>query len=162
MRTNEKGSPRVGSVTEALWGARVSASTVSELNQKIYAQIESWRNRPIEGEHAYVFLDGIWLKRCWGGEVKNVAVLVAIGVASDGYREITSPHPTIRRNHRPKQCTASVKDPRFAAPAARPATVTCPAAADSALVFTALNEMSCVSFRPLSLSAKRARNSRLS
>lgn len=79
---------RVEDITEALWGTRVSASTVSELNQKIYAQIETWRNRPIEGEHAYVFLDGIWLKRCWGGEVKNVAVLVAIGVGSDGYREI--------------------------------------------------------------------------
>jgi transposase-like protein len=32
--------------------------------------------------------DGIWLKRSWGGEVKNVAVLVAIGVREDGYREI--------------------------------------------------------------------------
>src|SRR4249920_2945026 len=79
---------RVEDITEALWGTRVSPSTVSELNQKIYAQIEVWRNRPLEGEHAYVFLDGIWLKRSWGGEVKNVAVLVAIGVRSDGYREI--------------------------------------------------------------------------
>ena len=79
---------RVEDITEALWGKRVSPSTVSELNQKIYAQIEAWRNRPIEGEHAYVYLDGIWLKRSWGGEVKNVAVLVAIGVRSDGYREI--------------------------------------------------------------------------
>ena len=79
---------RVEDITEALWGERVSPSTVSELNQKIYAQIEAWRNRPLEGEHAYVFLDGIWLKRSWGGEVKNVAVLVAIGVRSDGYREI--------------------------------------------------------------------------
>jgi putative transposase len=79
---------RVEDITEALWGTRVSPSTVSELNQKIYAQIEVWRNRPIEGEHAYVYLDGIWLKRSWGGEVKNVAVLVAIGVRFDGYREI--------------------------------------------------------------------------
>jgi putative transposase len=79
---------RVEDITEALWGARVGASTVSELNQKIYAQIETWRNRPLEGEHAYVYLDGIWLKRSWGGEVKTVAVLVAIGVRSDGYREI--------------------------------------------------------------------------
>jgi len=79
---------RVEDITEALWGERVSPSTVSELNQKIYAQIEAWRNRPLEGEHAYVFLDGIWLKRSWGGEVKNVAVLVAIGVRADGYREI--------------------------------------------------------------------------
>jgi transposase-like protein len=58
------------------------------LNQKIYAQIEAWRNRPIAGRHAYVYLDGIWLKRSWGGEVKNVAVLVAIGVREDGYRDI--------------------------------------------------------------------------
>jgi putative transposase len=79
---------RVEDITEALWGERVSPSTVRELNQKIYAQIEVWRNRVIEGEHAYVFLDGIWLKRSWGGEVKNVAVLVAIGVRTDGYREI--------------------------------------------------------------------------
>src|SRR5271156_3196018 len=79
---------RVEDITEALWGTRISPSTVSELNQKIYGQIEVWRNRPIEGEHVYVYLDGIWLKRSWGGEVRNVAVLVAIGVTSDGHREI--------------------------------------------------------------------------
>jgi len=79
---------RVEDITEALWGTRVSPSTVSELNQKIAGTIEAWRNRPIEGSHPYVFLDGIWLKRSWGGEVKNVAVLVAIGVGEDGHREI--------------------------------------------------------------------------
>lgn len=79
---------RVEDITEALWGSRVSPSTVSELNQKIAGTIEAWRNRPIEGSHPYVFLDGIWLKRSWGGEVKNVAVLVAIGVNEDGHREI--------------------------------------------------------------------------
>jgi len=79
---------RVEDITEALWGTRVSASTVSELNQKIYVQIEAWRNQPITGQHAYVYLDGIWLKRSWGGEVRNVAVLVAIGVNQDGVREI--------------------------------------------------------------------------
>ena len=79
---------RVEDITEALWGTRVSPSTVSELNKKIYVQIDAWRNRPIEGEHAYVYIDGIWLKRSWGGEVRNVAVLVAIGVRADGHREI--------------------------------------------------------------------------
>jgi putative transposase len=79
---------RVEDITEALWGTRVSPSTVSELNQKIYTRIEAWRNRPIEGEYPYVYVDGIWLKRAWGGEVENVAVLVAIAVGSDGYREI--------------------------------------------------------------------------
>lgn len=79
---------RVEDITQALWGTRVSPSTVSELNQKIAVEIEAWRNRPITGEHAYVFIDGIWLKRSWGGEVKNVSILVAIGVNQDGYREV--------------------------------------------------------------------------
>jgi len=61
---------------------------VSGLNQKIYAQIESWRNRPIEGNHLYVFLDGLWLRRSWGGEVRNVSLLVAIGVNEEGFREV--------------------------------------------------------------------------
>ncbi len=79
---------RVEHITEALWGTKVSPSTLSELNQKIYATIDAWRTRPIEGTHPYVFLDGIWLKRSWGGEVKTVAVLVAIGVNAEGHREI--------------------------------------------------------------------------
>jgi len=79
---------RVEDITEALWGTRVGSSTVSELNQKIYERIEAWRTRQIEGEHIYVYLDGIWLKRSWGGEVKNIAVLVAVGVGSDGHRQI--------------------------------------------------------------------------
>jgi putative transposase len=79
---------RVEDITEALWGTRVSPSTVSELNQKIYAQIEEWRQRPIEQRFVYVYLDGVWLKRSWGGEVRNVSVLVAIGVDEEGFRHV--------------------------------------------------------------------------
>jgi putative transposase len=79
---------RVEDITEALWGTRVSSAAVSDLNKKIYAQIELWRNRPLTGNYAYVYLDGIYLKRSWGGEVRNIAVLVAIGVDECGFREI--------------------------------------------------------------------------
>jgi transposase-like protein len=79
---------RVEDITEALWGTRVSPSTVSELNQKIYAQIEEWRQRRIEMRFVYVYLDGVWLKRSWGGEVRNVSVLVAIGVDEEGFRHV--------------------------------------------------------------------------
>ena len=79
---------RVEDITEALWGAKVSPSTVSDLNQKIYGKIEEWRMRPINEEHPYVFVDGVYLKRSWGGEVQNVSVLVAVGVNQNGYREI--------------------------------------------------------------------------
>ena len=79
---------RVEDITEALWGTRVSPSTVSDLNKKLYKRIDEWRNQPIEGFHPYVYLDGICLKRTWGGRVKNVSVLVAVGVNGEGYREI--------------------------------------------------------------------------
>ena len=79
---------RVEDITEALWGTRVSPATVSNLNQRIYRQIEAWRNRPVEGRHPYVYLDGIVLKRSWAGEVRNVSLLVAISVNAEGYREI--------------------------------------------------------------------------
>jgi len=79
---------RVEDITQALWGTRVSPATVSKLNQKAYAHIEAWRNRPIVGSYAYVYLDGIVLKRCWAGEVRHVSVLVAIGVDQEGYRQV--------------------------------------------------------------------------
>ena len=79
---------RVEDITEALWGTRVSPSTVSNLNKKVYGRIDQWLKAPIEGKFVYVFLDGIWLKRCWAGEVKNVSVLVAIGVDQYGYRQV--------------------------------------------------------------------------
>lgn len=79
---------RVEDITEALWGTRVSAGTISNLNQKVYEQIEQWRNRKLEGPYPYVYLDGIVLKRCWGGEVKNVSILVAFAVDREGYREV--------------------------------------------------------------------------
>lgn len=61
---------------------------MSTLYHKIYDRIEEWRTRKITGSHPYVYLDGIWLKHTWGGEVKNVSVLVALGVNQEGYREI--------------------------------------------------------------------------
>lgn len=79
---------RVEDITEALWGTRVSPGTISNLNKKAYEHIEKWRNRPLKDEYPYVYVDGLFLKRCWGEEYENVAILVAIGVSSDGYREI--------------------------------------------------------------------------
>ena len=42
----------------------------------------------LDGVHPYVYLDGIVLKHSWAGEVRNVSLLVAIGVNERGYREI--------------------------------------------------------------------------
>ena len=80
---------RVEDITEALWGSKVSPATISELNKKAYVHIEDWRNRPLQGgKYSYVYVDGIYLRRNWGGEYENVAILVAIAVNEDGYREV--------------------------------------------------------------------------
>ena len=79
---------RIEDVSELLWGAPVSSGTVSNLNERAFASIETWRQRPLEGGYPYVFVDGIYLKRSWGGSYENVAVLVAIGVNSAGDREV--------------------------------------------------------------------------
>ena len=79
---------RVEDISEALWGAKVSPGTISNLNQKAYAQIEEWRRRKLEVEYPYVYLDGIYLKKNWGGTIENIAILVALGVNSAGNREI--------------------------------------------------------------------------
>ena len=80
---------RAEDITEALWGSKVSPATISELNKKAYVHIEDWRNRPLQGGHyPYVYVDGIYLRRNWGGEYENVAILVAIAVNEDGFREV--------------------------------------------------------------------------
>ena len=80
---------RVEDITEALWGSKVSPATISELNKKAYIHIEDWRNRPLQGDrYPYVYVDGIYLRRNWGGEYENVAILVAIAVNEDGFREV--------------------------------------------------------------------------
>ena len=44
--------------------------------QEAYVHIEDWRNRPLQGgRYPYVYVDGIYLRRNWGGEYENVAVL---------------------------------------------------------------------------------------
>lgn len=77
-----------GRLRTPLGGAPASSGTVSNLNEKAFASIEAWRHRPLEGDCPYVFVDGIYLKRSWGGSYENMAVLVAIGVNSAGDREV--------------------------------------------------------------------------
>ncbi len=67
-------------------GSKVSPATISELNKKAYVHIEGWRNRPLQGGHyPYIYMDGIYLRRNWGGEYENVAVLVAHEAPEGGH-----------------------------------------------------------------------------
>ena len=61
--------------------------------------LKKWRCRPLDGQYAYVYADGVYLKRSWGGEVQNVSLLVAIGVNEDGYREILGAAEGMKEDH---------------------------------------------------------------
>ena len=53
--------------------------TISEMNKNAYIRIEDWRNRSLQGgQYLYVYVDGIYLRRNWGGEYENMVILVAI------------------------------------------------------------------------------------
>jgi len=77
---------RVEDIIEAQWGSKVSPATIGERNKKAYFHIEDWWNRPWQGgKYPYAHVDDIHLRRDWGGEYENVAILVAIAVNEDGY-----------------------------------------------------------------------------
>ena len=69
---------KVEDITEALWGSKVSPAATTKHGTYYF--------RPFSSEVIYV--DGIYLRRNWGGEYENAAVLVAIAVNEDGYREV--------------------------------------------------------------------------
>ena len=79
---------QVDDISQLLWGDRMPSQTLSDKLKKVYEDIDSWRTRPLESEYPYVFMDGVWHKRSWGGRVENVSVLVVIGVDSEGHREV--------------------------------------------------------------------------
>ena len=81
---------QVDDVSRLLWGDRMPSQTLSDKLKKVYADIDEWRGRPLEQDYPYLFMDGVWHKRCWGGSVENVSILVAVGVGMDGRREVLS------------------------------------------------------------------------
>ncbi|THJ29425.1 IS256 family transposase [Bifidobacterium longum] len=81
---------QVDDISQLLWGDRMPSQTLSDKLKRVYADIDAWRERPLEQEYAYLFMDGVWHKRCWGGSVENAGILVAIGIGADGRREVPS------------------------------------------------------------------------
>lgn len=79
---------KVAAVTEALSGKRVGKDAVSRITARLEEQVQVWRERQLEEEYPYLYLDATYLKANWGGKVVSVALLVAVGVNAQGYREL--------------------------------------------------------------------------
>lgn len=78
---------KVSAVTEELCGFEISSSQVSRISKQLDEVLESWRQRPL-GLFPYVYLDARYENVRHGGVVVDCAVLVAVGVSSDGRREV--------------------------------------------------------------------------
>jgi putative transposase len=66
----------------------ISKSQVSRLVGEIDDKVKTFPNRPIEGDWPYVWLDATYVKVRQNGRIVSVAVIIAVGVNSDGRREV--------------------------------------------------------------------------
>jgi putative transposase len=79
---------KMGDVTEALVGERVSRSTVSRVAKRLDRAVEALKTAPIEGPHPYLYLDATFLDARWARKVENISALVAYAVGPDGRRTL--------------------------------------------------------------------------
>ncbi|MFK5598231.1 IS256 family transposase [Methylobacterium sp. HMF5984] len=78
----------VDNLVQAMGGTGVSKSQVSRLCQEIDERVGAFLDRPIEGEWPYLWIDATYVKVRQEGRIVSVAVIVAVGVNSDGRREV--------------------------------------------------------------------------
>jgi putative transposase len=80
---------RVEKLVEQLGIASLSKSQVSEMAAHLDAQVEAFRNRPLDsGHYTFVWMDALVIKVREHGRIVNVHALVAVGVNADGGREV--------------------------------------------------------------------------
>lgn len=80
---------KVTKITEQLCGFEVSSGQVSRLSKELDETLEAFRSRPLEDEYPFVYFDALYEKVRYGGVIRDMAVLVAIGVNKrTGKREI--------------------------------------------------------------------------
>ncbi|MBY0294855.1 MAG: IS256 family transposase, partial [Methylobacterium sp.] len=78
----------VDDLVQAMGGTGISKSQVSRLCQEIDERVGALLDRPIEGEWPYLWIDATYVKVRQAGRIVSVAVIVAVGVNSDGRREV--------------------------------------------------------------------------
>jgi transposase-like protein len=78
---------KVAAIMEHLCGSEVSSTQVSRAAAELDTVLEAWRSRPL-GECRYLLLDARYEKVRVDGQVRDVAVLIAVGIAPTGQRSV--------------------------------------------------------------------------
>ena len=80
---------KIAGVTDALSKVKVGKDAVSRISKRLEGEQRAWRERPLrEKAYPYLYLDATYLKVNWGQSVTNLALLVAVGVDEEGFREV--------------------------------------------------------------------------
>jgi putative transposase len=78
----------VDDLVKAMGMSGISKSQVSRLCEEIDGEVKAFLERPIEGDWPYLWIDATYLKVRRGGRIVSVAAIIAVGVNSDGRREV--------------------------------------------------------------------------
>jgi transposase-like protein len=78
----------VDDLVKAMGGTGISKSQVSRLCEEIDDKVKAFLDRPIEGDWPYLWIDATYVKQRDAGRIVSAAVIVAVGVNSDGRREV--------------------------------------------------------------------------
>jgi transposase-like protein len=78
----------VDDLVKAMGGSGISKSEVSRLVEEIDGRVNAFLARPLEGEWPYLWIDATYVKAREGGRIVSTATIVAVGVNTDGRREV--------------------------------------------------------------------------
>lgn len=80
---------KIAGITEALSKVKIGKDTVSRIAKRLEGEQRAWRERPLKkNAYPYLYLDATYLKVNWGASVTSLALLAAVGVDEEGFREV--------------------------------------------------------------------------
>jgi putative transposase len=83
---------RVDDLVQAMGLSGIGKSTVSKLCRDIDDRVNAFLERPLIGDWPYLWLDATYLKQREGGQIRTVAVIIAVAANTEGKREIVGLH----------------------------------------------------------------------
>ena len=78
----------ISEVMETIYGSHYSKTTISNISQSFYEQMEVWRNRPLDTHYLAFYIDGLHVKLKRGGRYQNECFYIILGLKEDYTREI--------------------------------------------------------------------------
>lgn len=79
---------KIGEVTSKFGSVKIGKDAVSRIAQRLEDELEGFRSRKLTKQYPYLYLDATYLKVHWSSHVGDIAVLVAVGVNEEGFREV--------------------------------------------------------------------------